>query len=321
VTPRNYPADPAEAALRLFLRWFGGHYARSVTAELLPRAEDDEGPLFASLTVGRQWQLHAAVLDTLAPEATLPYEAARAAIEERLDSDVRLPGATLLWAPRGALLPADGPTLSQLIDAVAAAQPLEDGRLEVRRPVRLYLRRTSTTGSVITILGGLAAHWAQFTNRVPGSFQINSTELYRLPQSEEEREALRERIVMAAGQPDVDDGIVLGTDDVWTANQLDDGRSCVIGSPFAESDEQASGLRKTLRSGLRAAAAQVDRSAAARALVVLGASTYAAEERLSLLLRGIDPAQYAGYEIIVVVADGVVKRVMTPGRNVLPWDV
>ena len=312
---RSYPAEPAEAALRFFMRWFGGHYARSLAVD--DKDETGEGLLVATLTVGRQWRLQAVVLDTLAPEATLPYEAARAAIEQRLDESGR---ATVLWAPRGAPLPSGEPASGDLLEAIRVAQPLEDGRLEVRRPVRLYLRRTSTTGSVITILGGLAPHWAQFTNRVPGSFQINSTELYRLPLSPDERDALRERIVMAAGQPDVDDGSVIVTEDAWTANELDDGGSCVIGSPVAESDEQSAALRRTLRAGLRAAAGRRDSTAAARALVVLGGATYAGEERLSLLLRGIDPAQYSGYEIIVVVTDGVVKRVMTPGRSVLAWD-
>ena len=58
----------------------------------------------------------------------------------------------------------------------------------------------------------------------------------------------------------------------------------------------------------------------ARALVVLGASTYAEEEKLSLSLRGMDPSLYAGYDILAVVADGVIKTIMQPQRQTLPWD-
>ena len=56
------------------------------------------------------------------------------------------------------------------------------------------------------------------------------------------------------------------------------------------------------------------------ALVVLGASTYAQEEKLSWALRGMDPALYAGYDILVVVADGVLKTILQPQRQTLPWD-
>ena len=55
-------------------------------------------------------------------------------------------------------------------------------------------------------------------------------------------------------------------------------------------------------------------------LVVIGASTYAEEEKLSLALRGMDPMLYAGYDILAIATDGRVKTVLQPQRQTLPWD-
>lgn len=311
---RSYPADPAEAALRLFLRWFGGYYARAVR---LDEREATEFGQRGRLTVGRQWSLAFAVINTLAHDSTVEFEAARAAIEQRLDAGGR---SLILWVPRGADLPTEEPALSKLIAAAENAKDV-NGRKEARLPVTLFLRRTSTTGSVVTILGGLAASWAQFTNRVPGSFQLNSIELYRLPAAQEERDELAERIVLAAQQPDIDEGADIPAEDAWTVNDLEEGGSCVIGSPHPESDEQSAALRRNLRVALRQAAPTLTEKVDAKALIVLGAATYAEEEKLSWALRGMDPSLYAGYDIIAVVADGVVKLLLKPGPSTLPWDV
>ncbi len=310
----TYPADPAEAGLQLFQTWFGSHYARSTTVE---DVVSDGAVLTARVVVGRRWSLSVAVLNTLAPEAEMAWEAARAAIEKRLDtSEVRI----ALWVPRGARLPIGEPGLSQLLLAVESASTLADGRLELTRPVSLYLRRTSTTGSVVTILGGLAPFWAQFTNRVPGSFQLNASELFRLPLAEEARTEVAERIVLAAGQPDIDDSATIPATDAWSANPLPGGRACVLGSPRRDTDEQSATLRRNLRSLLRQAQPALRVPADAKALLVLGTATYAGEEKLTWALRGMDPSLYAGYDLLTVAADGITKPLLQPGRSTLPWD-
>lgn len=310
----SYPADVAEAGLRFFLGWFGPHYARSTTVS---SATSDGALLSAEVTVGRKWGLSVSVLNTVAADATVEWEASRAAIERRLDLEGR---SIALWAPRGAALPALEPGLSQLLLSLEEAAPLEDGRLELRRPVTLHLRRVGSTGSVVTVLGGLAAHWAQFTNRVPGTFQLNSGELLRLPAATEEREELAERIVLAAGQPEADESQAIRAFDAWTANDLGAGQSCVIGTPAAEHEEWSASLRRNLRRLLKEAEPNLRQPADARALVVLGAATYADEEKLSWALRGMDPTLYAGYDILAVVADGVLKTILQPQRQTLPWD-
>lgn len=311
----TYPAQPAEAALRLFLRWFGATYARSTS---IAEQAIDGSVLTGVVTIGRRWSLSISIVDTLSPDTNLEFEAARSAIEKRLDQEGR---SLALWVPRDAKLPAVEPGLSQLMLSVESANKLEDGRLEVRRPANIYLRRNATTGSVITVLGGLSPHWALFTNRVPGSYYLNSQEIYRLPSSEDERTALVEAIVSAAGQPTADESQTIASEDVWSANDLEDGRSYVLGTPQPENDEWSASLRRNLRLLLKQATTKLGGPAVdARALVVLGASTYAEEEKLTLALRGMDPSLYGPYDIITAIADGIVKPLLRPGRSALPWD-
>jgi hypothetical protein len=311
---RAYPADLAEAALHVFLGWFGPHYARSTSLDGI----DSDGSIgSARVNVGRRWSLAVSLVNTLAPETDIKWEAERAAIEARLDAE---PEPVAVWVPRGARPPSQEPGLSDLVAAIQEARTLDDGRREMRRPVTLYLRRTGTTGSVITVLGGLSGHWAQFTNRVPGSFQLNSLELFRLPAAPEDREALAERIVLAAGQPLADENQEIRAEDAWTVTTIGGGRSVVIGTPVAESDEQAAGLRRNLRKQLRDVRAKAGGPGEAKALVILGTATYAEEEKLSWVLRGMDPTLYSGYDILAVIADGVVRTVLQPNRGALPWD-
>ena len=309
----TYPADSAEAGLRFFSAWLGAHYARSVTVESFTSETET---LTAVLRVGRKWTLRVALANTLAPEADLPFDAARAVVEQRLDT---MGHEVALWAPRGGDLPVSEPGLSELMMAMEAANVLPDGRREVRRPVRLNLRRAGTTGSVVTVLGGLSAHWAQFTNRVPGTFQLNSFALKRLPASAEERTALADRIVMAAQQPLADENQTIVADDAWTATALPGGRACVFGSPKGEDDEQSATLRRNLRrilKGLDKGSGESDASA----LVILAAATYAEDERVTWALRGMDPRFYLGYDLVVVMVDGLVRPLVVPGRSALPWD-
>ncbi|MDZ7729406.1 MAG: hypothetical protein U5Q44_15120 [Dehalococcoidia bacterium] len=312
---RTYPANPADAAKELFRRWFGRHYARSTA--ITEWDTSDEAIATGTATVGRRWDVAFAVIDTLSTDTDFQFEAARAALERRLDDADR---SVAIWVPRGAPVPAEEPGLSQVMIALEGARQVDEERLEIRRPVTLYLRRTSTTGSVVTALGGLQPHWAQFTNKVPGSFQLNSAELYRLPNSEDDRLELFNRIVNVASQPHVDDGIDIATEDCWTVNELESGRSYVLGAPGNETDEASASLRRGLRRSLKAAEPVGRREAAARALVVIGASTYSEQEKLSWALRGMDPRLYAGFDIIVVITDGVVRVVLEPPRNTLPWD-
>lgn len=317
---RDYPAELSIAALHIFLDWFGRTSARSI--QILEKTlSENQDLLQANVQVGRRWDLNCTVIDTLSLESDLSYESARAAIESRLDSEEL---NIALWLPRAAPLPQGEPGLSELILAIRDAKQVgeDDLRLEIRRPVHIYLKRTTTTGSVVTVLGGLSSLWAQFTNRVPGSFQLESTELHRLPHSEDEREKLIEAIINAAAQPDIDDGRTLPAIDAWTAIWLREPvLATVIGSPRPTSDAQASLLRRNLRKLLISQKDKQYKAEVPSALIILGSALTVDEEKLSWVIKGMDPALYAGFSIIVVIVDGLVKPVIVPREGSLPWDV
>ena len=184
----------------------------------------------------------------------------------------------------------------------------------------MLLRRLEADGSVITITGGLSDRWAQFTDKVKGTFHLDSRGLFRLPSDETEREAIFDEIVAACDRTGVDQGLIVPVVDAWTAVDLEDGGSCVIGTPQLATDESRAALRRNVRRGLQAADARRFSDVDVTALAVLGAETYAESERLSWVLRGFDPALYAGYDIIVVIADGVVRTVLEPAAGGVPWD-
>jgi len=149
---------------------------------------------------------------------------------------------------------------------------------------------------------------------------LSSSAISRLPADEQARDELVERIVLAAGQPTADESQAIPAEDAWTVTPLDGG-SCVFGSPVPDSDEQAAAMRRALRAALREGRELAADGAEARALAVLGAATYAEEEKLSWALRGTDPALFSGYDLIAVIADGLVKPLLLPPQGGLPWDV
>lgn len=312
---RGYPAPLSEAALAFFARWLGGRYARSTAVERLEATGEELA--HARLLVGRRWRLSVTIANLVSSEATYPSELARAAVERRLDSAGL---SVILWVPRGAPLPFDEPALSELAVAVEAARPVGDGRLEARFPVELWLRRTDRSGSVVTIVGGLSDSWAQFTNRVPGTFQLDARALHRPSAEAAAREELAERIVLAAQRPEVDEGVTVTAHDCWTVTRIGGERSFVVASSQPPSDELGAQQRRTLRRLLGQAGAFSAEESDARALVVLAVATDAEGERVTWALRGIDPSLYAGFDLVVVLADGVAKPVLEPPRGTFPWD-
>lgn len=313
---RSYPAPLWEAALAHGTRWLGSRYARSVSIQrTVARTEE---LAIAELIVGRRWTLSMAVLNLAASEANYRSELARAALERRLDEWGL---SRIVWVPRAAPLPYDEPDLSAFVVAVEDAAPVDEGRFEARLPVELALRRIDTAGSVVTIVGGLSDSWAQFTNRVPGSFHLDARALHRLSADPQVREELVERIVLASQQPEVNEGVTVPALDCWTVTPSESSRSFVVISPEEPSDELSARQRRTLRRLLAEVKDLATAPGDARALTVLTVSTYAEGERVSWALRGIDPALYAGFDLVIVIADGVAKPALEPPRGTLPWDV
>ena len=310
----TYPGDCPEAGLRLFRSWLGSRYARATK----PIHWESDGAVgLGVLEIARRWTLQISVVNTLKPDTDPEWEAARGALEAQLDRR----GLNLaVFVPRNAPIPGGEPGLSEFADAALSATPSSENRLEINRPVSLRLRRTAADGSVVTAIGGLSSQWARFTERVSGTFQLNSAALFRMPADEAKRDAMIEDIVASSSAAEVDAGVSVTAVDAWTAVPFEEGQSIVLGTPRPENDEWSASLRRNSRKLLRVAREQLEEGHTAYALVILGAATYADEERLSWVLRGMDPSHYSGYGIVSVIADGMVKTILEPPAGSLPWE-
>ena len=116
-----------------------------------------------------------------------------------------LPARIALWVPAGADLPADEPAVSEFAAAVreAAVKLGPHERSYVPLPATLLLRKSSDSGGVVSVTGGLNPFWARFTERVRGSYDLDSNQLHRLPESEEHLERLLDTVVEASTTLDV----------------------------------------------------------------------------------------------------------------------
>jgi hypothetical protein len=196
-----------------------------------------------------------------------------------------------------------------------ALQPGERGSL--RLPVQLRLRKTEDEGGLMSVAGGLSRYWAGMSERVRGTFDLDASAVHRLPESDEERVALVDRVVQEAGRlSELRQWVHLEAEDVWTIQRLGQGQGfLIVGLPPQALADIGIAVRRNLRrilidAGPRLLAAPAD----LKALLILGFYDSADEENVSTSLRGFDPALYTSLDYICLVADGRLKPITEPRR-------
>jgi hypothetical protein len=291
-------------ALELFLRWLNDGQQRRFRIET---AGDG-----SATAVDDSVRLAIEVRELLGPIQDGAWLAARERLEEQLAGAV--PGAIALWVPAGAQLPAGEPVLSEFIDHVrrAAVKLGPNERAYVPLPIRLLLRKTSDSGNVVSVTGGLNPHWARFTERVRGTFDLDSTRLHRLPEPEEHLEGLFDSIVERSAKLEAGQIAEIETIDSWTVQRVAGDGVTIVGVPPAETQEAGLAVRRNLRRIL-AEAAPALRSADAelKALVLLGYYARMEDEGATIAMRGFSPSLYSGLEYVCLVADGLVKPLIS----------
>lgn len=301
--------------LQLLSDWLTDRTGHPVALELRASIPETEGVLIAG-TVGDRTV--AAALCPIAPlDGDGPWHAARRALEGRIAP--RLDGGYLIWVPQLVELPEREPHSSELV--LRAEETLKrfmpGGHGEIRFPVPLYLRKSDAEGSYITARGGLAPVWAQFTNRVAGHFQLDSTELHRLPAGEGYLTELIERIIAAANGLELGQTAEIVTEDAWVAQRLRGSAGvALIGEPPGSERSSGAGLRRflraaigTLRGPLLAEAAQ------ARLVLFVGPYTSMAQQPVATALLGFDPALHRGLDLLCLAAEGTVKPLLDLTRS------
>jgi len=294
-------------ALDLFLRWLNDGRERPfrIVAERESRAEatDDSRRLAVQ------------VRPLLRPVEDASWLDARDRLEQQIAEAVPAPIA--VWVPAGADLPAGEPAASGFVEHVrqAAVKLGTHERAHVPLPITLFLRKTVDSGSVVSVLGGMNPHWARFTERVRGTFDMDSTRLHRLPESDEHLETLIETVIERSERLDAGQWAEIETIDAWTVQRLGDGEgTTIVAVPASEARDMGLTVRRNLRRILGdAAPALREADAELKALVLLGHYARMEEEGASIAMRGFSPALYSGVDFVVLIADGLVKPlIQTP---------
>ena len=293
-----------EYAARSFLTWLNERYRRAFAP-----SGDFDGV----------WQAADANSGSLSIVSVELYEAGddwRQRCEElcqRLDQT--RPGSYLLWQPQGTQLPDGEPDESEWVRRVVlTASKLASGRSgEVRLPVRLALGKVREEGGHASVTGGLGRYWTDISNRLNGSFYLDSRALHRFTKNEEEREELYDNIGALSQGLAVGDVVEFETEDAWSlqrlprSGDLSDGWA-IAGCPPGFEPDDGSAVRRLLRRRLaEAGEALIGVRDSARVLVLVGAYEYMDFENAGPSLRGFDPALAAAFDIIALVSDAEVK--------------
>ena len=310
------PADrAARLALRLLLDALQERTRQHAVVGEPARVPETEAWIAAGSIGGRT--LTAGVVFIVPPTGEQHWYKAKAALEQRIGSTLQ--GGYLLWAPSGAELPAREPQRSEVITRVEeVGSRLGPGeRAEVRFPVSLYLRKSDEEGGYLTARGGLAAHWARFTGRVFGHYQLDSSELHRPPSAEGYLNTLIDSIALTANALKLGETVTIEAEDAWTLQRLSAGDGLtIVGEPPGAELSSGAALRRSLRRTLQALRPPlIAQSADARVLGFIGPYASFKDQPVGTALLGMDPAVYGGIDLVLLAADGEVGPVLDLTRS------
>jgi hypothetical protein len=305
------PERLAVYAASLVSGWLGG---RTGVDYALAFASDDPAPVFLADAGGKTLALAIAAL--WEPETDPASDASRRAMEERLDAgNVR--GPHLLWVPPRAAIPSNEPEASDFVQRVQQASgPLQPGgRAEVELPVPLQLAKMREEGGYASVIGGLSRWWTLITERVNGTFHVNSARMRRAPQSAQLREALFDRIAELSRGLSVGDATEFEASEAWTVQKLSTEPLGVSGFAIAQAPpgiDPSDGTlqRRLVRKRLKDAnAALAGVQADVKGVALIGIYEYAEHENIGAFVKSLDPTLYAGLALLAVLVDGEVRPI------------
>jgi hypothetical protein len=185
----------------------------------LDRVIDGDVPVFMAKSSGRRLAL--AVAELWEPETDAAAEDARQMMEERL-SGGNVRGPYLVWVPPKATVPGEEPAASDFVMRVQmACAPMQPGaRNEIDLPVSVQMAKVRDEGGYASVIGGLSRFWTLITERVDGTFHVNSSALRRAPQSETTRTALFDRVGELSKGLKTGDALEFDSVEAWTVQRL-----------------------------------------------------------------------------------------------------
>lgn len=302
-------------AASLLIDWFSGRSGNPYT--LTPALVDGDAPVFVAESSGGRVAL--AIAQLWEPLTDPVAEAARTAIEERLDAgSVR--GPYLVWVPPRACVPPEEPGASDFVQRVqtVAAPMLPGARAEVEFPVAVQLAKMRDEGGYASVIGGLSRWWTLITERVNGTFHVNSAKLHRAPQSAEIREKLFDQIGEMSRGLNTGDAVEFDTVEAWTLQRLREdplGQTgfAIVQAPPKIDPADGTLMRRLVRKRLKDAAtalAPVDAEIKGVGLVAI--YEYAEHENVGSFVKSLDPSLFAGLQLVAAITDGEVRPIFQP---------
>ena len=297
-----------EYATRLFLHWLNERYRR----EFKPTLSDDGA-----------WRATDPEAGDLAIATALLYEGDDAWFERAAELEQRLndtrPGSYLLWVPPGGKLPDGEPDESEWVRRVVlGASKLASGRNgEVRLPVRMALGKVRDEGGYASVTGGLGRHWPDISQRLNGSFYLDSRGLNRFSRDEDEREQLFDHIGLLSQGLKLGDVVEFEHEDAWNIQRLPARRRRRRHGGRLGNRRLPARLRALRRrrhpptpapSPRRSQREAAWRIRARRASSCSSAPSTTSRARIAgSSLRGFDPTLAAAFDVIALVSDAEVK--------------
>jgi len=301
-------------AAALLVDWFAEQRGRAYTLEAVI---DGDVPVFvANSDAGK---LAVAMATLWEPESDPAAEDARLAMEERLDAgNVR--GPYLVWVPPRASVPASEPGESDFAMRVQlATAPMQPGgRSEIDLPVMVQLAKVRDEGGYASVVGGLSRFWTLITERVNGTFHVNSLQLRRAPQAESVRNALLDRIGELSRGLSLGDAVEFDAAEAWTVQRLrveplgERGFAIAQAPPKIDPSDGAL-MRRIVRKRLKAAGeALAAVEADVKGVGLLAIYEYAEHENVGSFVKSLDPGLFAGLQLVAAIVDGEVRPVFQP---------
>ncbi len=218
----------------------------------------------------------------------------------------------VVWVPPGASIPSDTDHAAGLVaDAARELAVGENG--EVAFKVDIAIRKTGSDGSYMSVLGGLSQQWARFTNQVMGEYQLDASNIFRLPQDEQQITQVVDFLVLVANGIRKDGTTqTFKGDDTWRIQRLDgvDEPIVLCSPPTSAIDGRA--VRRLMRRSLRAAEEAISGASGFRIAAMLTLANSLDRELVTTALRGIDPMLLAGWDYMPLLVDGQTKSLLEP---------
>lgn len=217
-----------------------------------------------------------------------------------------------LWTPPGAALPEDADHAAGLI--AEAARGLEAGeRGEVTFKVDVAVRKTGSEGSYMSVLGGLSQQWARFTNQVMGEYQLDSSNIHRLPEDEQRVTQMVDFLVLVANGIRKDGvATTVQGEDTWRIQRLDGLQEPIVVCAPPTSVVDGRTVRRLMRRSLRAAETALGGAGGFRIAAMISLAASLERELVSTALRGIDPLLLAGWDGMPLLVDGQSRMLLEP---------